>query len=403
MEIGSVVEPVAQPRRLSLPGASLKRWVYGYLPYWSSNLNTVAWDSLTHVAFFDVGVDSSGALTSTDRWTSVSSKLLKRAEKYGVKVHLTVTCFDAAVMEAVLNNPSKRRKLVNALASLVNEAGAHGVSVDFEGVPFSVKKGLVSLVEELSEEVDEVTVATPAIDWNGSFDYDALAAASDALFIMGYGYHWSGGDPGPISPLQGGGIWGKYSLSWSVQDHMEWGAPAERILLGLPLYGRNWPSTSTSVPGTATADGEAVVYREAVPAGESIGRNYDVQTDTPYAFPSSKHQLWYDDLQSLRAKVRYAVEQDLLGVGFWALNYDGGDEALWEMVQEEVGLWDPEQDSGLADSGGSPQGGEDTGLDPNKSDPSLGCGCSGLSPSSTPHVSAWVLAGILLRRRRRRD
>ena len=24
---------------------------------------------------------------------------------------------------------------------------------------------------------------------------------------------------------------------------------------------------------------------------------------------------------------------------------------LWEMVQEEVGLWDPDQDSGLADSG----------------------------------------------------
>ena len=57
----------------------------------------------------------------------MSSKLLKRAEKYGVKVHLTVTCFDAVVMEAVLNTPSKRRKLVNAPAWLVNEAGAHGV------------------------------------------------------------------------------------------------------------------------------------------------------------------------------------------------------------------------------------------------------------------------------------
>ena len=65
MEIGSVAEPVAQPRRLSSPGASLKRWVYGYLPYWSSNLNTAVWDSLTHVAFFDVGVDSSGVSTST--------------------------------------------------------------------------------------------------------------------------------------------------------------------------------------------------------------------------------------------------------------------------------------------------------------------------------------------------
>ena len=38
-------------------------WVYGYLPYWANNLNTVAWDSLTHVAVFDVGVDSNANLT----------------------------------------------------------------------------------------------------------------------------------------------------------------------------------------------------------------------------------------------------------------------------------------------------------------------------------------------------
>ena len=399
LEIGSAFEPVEKPRQLRLPGPTPQRWVYGYLPYWTDNLNTVAWDTLTHVAFFDVGVDASGSLTSTSRWTSVSKRLLNRADRYGVRVHLTLTCFDASVMEAVLNKSSKRKKLVEEVASLVNDAGAHGVSVDFEGVPYSVKQGLVSLVEELSEEVEEVTVATPAIDWNGSFDYDALAAASDALFIMGYGYHWSGGDPGPISPLSGGGIWGKYSLAWSVEDHMQWGAPASRILLGLPLYGRNWPSTSNAVPGTATANGDAVVYQEAVPAAESLGRKYDTQTDTPYAFPSAKHQLWYDDLQSLRAKIRYAVDEDLLGVGFWALNYDGGDEALWAMVREETGAREtgPGSDSGLVDSEDTSR--EDTGTD-DDTDKGSHCGCTSLS-SGTSTLSAWLgVLGVLLLRHR---
>ena len=171
----------------------------------------------------------------------------------------------------MLNQPAKRSRLAESVAELVNDYGGHGVSVDFEGVPYSVKQTLVAFVQELSLLVEEVTVATPAVDWTPSFDYDELAAASDALFIMGYGYHWKGGDPGPVSPLFGGGVWSKYSLQWSVEDHMKWGAPADRILLGLPLYGRSWPSTSKEVPGVATADGEAVVYEVAVPAADSLG------------------------------------------------------------------------------------------------------------------------------------
>jgi len=352
IELGaSMQEAPPPPMELMPPGDRPDVWVYGYLPYWADTLSTVPWDSLTHVAVFDVGVDSNGNLTDTNRWTSIASKVLNKADQYGVKVHLTLTCFSSSVMKSILNSETKRAKVVNAVSDLVNDYGAHGVSVDFEGVPSSVKAGLVSLVEEFSEQVDEVTVATPAIDWEGSFDYDELAAASDALFIMGYGYHWSGGNPGPISPLYGGGVWGKYSLEWSVEDHLEWGATRDRIVLGLPLYGRNWPSTSTSVPGTATADGEAVVFANAIPWAESLGRKYDSTTETPYAFPSNTEQLWYDDHESLRAKIAYAVDEGLLGIGFWALNYDGADVDFWAMVREETRFESTPDDTGEAPSG----------------------------------------------------
>lgn len=405
MALGRVVGPVeaVPPVPLLPPGDKPSVWVYGYLPYWADNLDTVPWDSLTHVAMFDVGVDSSGNLTDTHRWTGIASKLVKRAEKYEVKVHLTLTCFDASVMESVLLSPQKRTRVIQAISSLVNSAGAHGVSVDFEGVPRSVKAGLVSFVEEMGEAVDEVTVATPAVDWNGSFDYDELSASADGLFIMGYGYHWKGGNPGPISPLYGGGIWGQHSLQWSVEDHLEWGATRDSVVLGLPLYGRNWPSASKAVPGVATASGAAVVYANAVPLGEQSGRKYDEQTETPYAFPSNTEQLWYDDIESLRAKIAYAVDEGLLGVGFWALNYDGSDADLWAMVRDETQLEAPEDTDSGTDSGtdsdpySSDTGRRDTNGDPE--DPE-GCGCTATGGTRQGGLWALGLVGLLLRRRR---
>ena len=190
------------------------------------------------------------------------------------------------------------------------------------------KSQLVSLVEELKERVDEVTVATPAIDWLGAYDYDALANASDGLFIMGYGYHWSGGDPGPLAPLYGGSPWSDYSLDWSVDDYLYYGAPADKIILGLPLYGRDWPTTSNSVPGSATGTGSSIVISSAISEAATYGRLYDTVTDTPYYFPDSVSQVWYDDNTSVREKISYAVDQNLLGVGFWALQYEGGDPGL---------------------------------------------------------------------------
>jgi MYXO-CTERM domain-containing protein len=405
LELGRLVDSAAvtPPMTLLPPGGKPSVWVYGYLPYWADNLATVPWDSLTHLAMFDVGVDSSGNLTDTYRWTDISSKLMERSEKYDVKVHLTLTCFSASVMEAVLLSPSKRAKVVGALAELVNDAGAHGVSVDFEGVPSSVKAALVSFVKEMAAAVDEVTVATPAVDWNGSFDYDELSAAADALFIMGYGYHWKGGDPGPISPLYGGGIWGKYSLQWSVEDHLEWGATRDSVVLGLPLYGRNWPSTSKAVPGTATGNGEAVVYSAAVPEGEQSGREYDEQTETPYTFPSSKEQLWYDDIESLRAKIAYAVDEGLLGIGFWALNYDGSDADLWAMVRDET-VVEAGEDTGQTDTGQTDTDQPDTGrLDTNESpeieEKSGGCACSTPGQNHAGWIWGLALSALLVRRR----
>ncbi len=352
--------PPNEPWR-GAPSAGPDVWVYGYLPYWADDLD-LAWDRLSHVAIFDVGLESDGSLSGTSHWTSIAGEAMARAEPFGVRIHLTVTTFSDSVMNSVLPSPSRRAKAIAELRDLVDAYGAHGVSVDFEGMDSSNKAHLVDFVAELDAVVDEVTVATPSVDWSGAYDYDELAAHA-VLFIMGYGYHWSGGDPGPVAPLMGNDRWGKYALDWSVNDHMTWGAPANRIVLGMPLYGRDWPSSSTAVPGSATADGVAVVYTEAVATGDRYGRHWDRYSDTAYTFPDTKSQLWYDDLESIQIKTAYAVNKGLKGIGFWALNYEGGDPVFWDMIGEETTFSGPDpggEDTETTDTG-STEPRDDTG------------------------------------------
>jgi hypothetical protein len=315
--------------------------VYGYLSYWAGSPEELPYDRLTHVAVFGPDMTADGGLSGTSHWTSVADEVVGLGAPYGVRVHLTLGCFDADIMRSVFPDSARRERLVDTLGDLLEAHGGHGVSVDCEGMPASLREDFVVFLGELRARVGEVAVALPSVDWSDAYDYAGIARNADQLFIMGYGYHWSGGNPGPVAPLYGGGIWSTWSLSWSVEDYLDKGVPPEQIVLGLPLYGIDWPSTSTSVPGSATARGSSVVLSSAVVQAESTGRNYDSATETPYTFPSSSRQLWYDDTESIQAKTRYAVAMGLGGIGFWALAYEGDNPEFWTMIAEETDLPDP--------------------------------------------------------------
>ena len=355
---GGMADPVwrSAPRRAPPPPSPMPSpgvTVYGYHPYWGSDPTAIDYSRLTHIAIFNVDLDSDGSLLYTSRWTGTAPDVVPLAHFYGVKVDLCVTSFDDDVMSAVLGDATKRATAVSALQSLVEAYEADGVNVDFEGLPSANKADFVAFIQELAAAVDEVYIATPAVDWAGAYDYDELANASDGLFIMGYGYHWSGGNPGPVDPLFGGGIWSAYSLDWTVADYLDSGAPADKIVLGLPLYGRWWPVESYEVPGTATASGDAVLYEDAVLYADAAGALYDEDSHTPYAFYDGG-QLWYGDTESVRERVAWARDAGLQGVGFWALTYEDEIDGFWDMMAEETA---DQGGTGGGEEGGGTEGG----------------------------------------------
>lgn len=318
--------------------------VYGYHAYWTGDILDIDLNPLTHIAVFNVDLNADGSLSDTHNWTNVAQELVPKAHNLGVKVHLCLTSFSDSINNVVLPSATKRAILVQELSDLVNDYGADGVNIDIEGMDASQRENLNLLVDELSPHVDEIFLATPAIDWSDAYDYSYLAEHSDGLFIMGYGYHWKRGDPGPVDPLHGGSPWSDYSLEWTVEDYRDKGVPDDKIILGLPLYGRQWPTSSSAIPGTATGDGVAFVMGEAISYAAQMGSDYDSVTYTPYVLESNK-QLWYLDVDSVRSRISWAVEEQLQGTGFWALDYELGVAGFWDMVQEETVLSPPTEPS----------------------------------------------------------
>lgn len=315
------------------------RMVLGWLPYWEFGKATLHLDQLTVLAYFAAAMNAQSKLPDLKHWdTPQMQDLIAAAHAQGTAVVLTITCFDSDTIHAIVATEESRAKAVDAIVTAVAAVGGDGANIDFEGVKAADRANMLAFVSALKKAMDEalgtshVSLATPAVDWSNAWDYAGLAKAADALAFMGYGYHWQGGNPGPVAPLESSTKWGKYSLAWTIDDYLSAGAPQEKVVMGLPLYGYDWPSTGPEVPGTKVSKGTAVVYADC---RAKTGWQWDEASSTPYLVyqaGSTWHQLWCEDPTSLSAKMGLSNETDIGGIAFWALGYEGTLDDPWEAV-----------------------------------------------------------------------
>ena len=316
------------------------REVFGYHPYWMGT----AWQNYNYnlistIAFFSAEATAQGNLSNLHGWPVTG--LINLAHTNGVNVVLCVTLFDNEDLITLLSNPSYRENLINNLLTQVQAGNADGVNIDFESFPSSQKQNMVQFITDLTNTFhteipgSQVTLATPAVDWNNGWDYNALATISDGLFIMGYNYYYGGSSStGPVAPLYSNGI----SVSWTINDYLDkTNNQYDKLILGCPYYGFEWSASSAS-SGASTLDyGSAKFYSEMEGNALSYGKLWHESSQTPwYRYQNPNwYQGWYDDSLSLSLKYDFAIENDLLGVGVWAMGYDGNNPELWDLLSSK--------------------------------------------------------------------
>lgn len=342
--------------------AKAGKQLLGYLPYWTKSTAQIPWARLTQLAWFSAEVDATGQLSDTTGWGGSQALAVREtAHQNGVQLLLTITNFNTADISAILATQASRKVAIDAIVAKVVAGQGDGVNIDFEGLAKADKARMVSFASELRTALQtaipgsHLSFATPAVDWNGAWDYDALAETSDGLMIMAYAIHYGGGNPGPQLPMASDAPWSHKTLQWIVQDYLTWGGSqnAHKFYLGLPLYGYTWPSSS-GLPGAAkTASGKAIFFDAAQTQAAALGGwQWDPASQSTYVAEQTAggwQQTWCDSESSFAARVAYA-DQNALQVGLWALGYADASAGVGLALEQ----WQADQPITGTDAGTQP-------------------------------------------------
>ncbi len=311
--------------------------IFGYAPYWTlPQSGGFDVQDLTTLAYFSVDANGDGTIAQSGAgWNGYQSQdlvnLVNRSHAAGDRVVLTVTCFSQSALNQITSDPGAPTRLSSALIADVSAKNLDGVNFDFEGEGSADQNGLTSLITQVSAslhkanphwQVTMATYASAAADSSGFYNIAALAPALDGFFVMAYDMN-SRSTPSATAPLVGGGFNDTEALQQFTAV-----VPASKIILGVPYYGYDWPTTDGTRAAQATG-GESPLS-DGVIAASGHPTYWDPTTQTPwtaYQVGTQWHETFFDDPTSLALKAQLANSFHIAGLGIWALGMDGNNPA----------------------------------------------------------------------------
>jgi chitinase len=127
-----------------------------------------------------------------------------------------------------------------------------------------------------------------------------------------------------------------FNVDAAVQAYLAAGIPPQKLVIGVPLYGRGWEGVQDVnhglyQPATGAAPGR---YEPGVFTYSEIKKNYlptyqefwQEEAQVPWIYdPAKGIMITYEDPQSVALKANYVNAQHLSGMMFWELSNDGGE------------------------------------------------------------------------------
>ncbi len=308
------------------PGGNRRIFTNGYAyPFLSPWTLRQTLPYLSELSVFSYGFTGEGELVppeAPDAW------MAEEALAAGTSPILTLTPlgpdgrFNSYLVSLLVHQPSVQQKLLGALIGEMRAKGYQGLNFDFEYIKAEDRDAYTALVERTTRTLNllgySVSVALapktfddqPGLLYEG-MDYRGLGQAANWVFLMTYEWGYTYGPPMAVAPID------------QVRRVVEYAVsriPPDRISLGIPNYGYDWPLPFVRGETRARTLGNVEAVQQAIFYGVPI--RFDNQAQSPYYRYwqyGVEHEVWFEDVRSYSAKADLIDEYGLRGLGVWQI------------------------------------------------------------------------------------
>ena len=296
---------------------------YAY-PYIDPALLSAQLPYVTYLTPFTYGISAGGGLLPLE-----DDAMLSAARQRGTApvMHLSTLTesgqFDTQRAEVVLTDFEVQDRLVSEVLQTVLRKGFAGLDVDFEYLPGELAEAYAAFLSRLQRLLHsrglfvwaalapKTSASQPGLLYEGH-NYAAIGAATDGVLLMTYEWGYTYGPPMAVAPLPN---------VRAVLDYAITEIPAEKIFLGIPNYGYDWPLPFVQGVTRAQSISNQRAIELAVEYGIAI--QYDETAQSPFFHYTDAggtvHEVWFEDARSMSAKLRLIAEYGFQGGGFWNL------------------------------------------------------------------------------------
>ena len=304
-----------QPPTDPIPAPTGGPIIVGYATYWDTRMPDPT--LLTHINYAFALIKDDFETLDIKKPARLTQIVGLKSQNPTLKVVLSVGGWGAGNFSEMAADANHRKKFAENCVAAVNSYGLDGIDIDWE-YPSSSSAGISSspsdinnftlLMKDLRTALGNNKLLTIA-SYAGVKYYDFKNAAQylDFINIMTYDM---GRPPYHHSALYSSSKT-KNSCLESVEKHYQAGVPYNKLVLGVPFYGK--PASGESVDYVNLASSSYSQYTE----------RWDDVSKVPYLVDASGTMvICYDNARSLGLKAEFIKSKGLLGAMYWNIEAD---------------------------------------------------------------------------------
>ncbi|WP_417899724.1 glycosyl hydrolase family 18 protein [Bacillus haimaensis] len=350
--------------------AKLVGYYAGWAAYSGYEVADIDASKLTHINYAFANITKDGKIAVGDSSTDVKNfhQLNKLKEQHPhIKTLISIGgwTWSENFSDAALTEDSRAR-FAESVRQFLLDYGFDGVDLDWE-YPVSGgeadntnrpedKRNYTLLLKKIRETLDEqsekddkeylLTIAAGASKAHAAnLELTEIHPYLDYIQLMTYDIH---GEWDPLSGLNAplhqdpaSGFHGEWSVGDGVQTYINGGVPPEKLVMGLPFYGRVFKQVDdTSNNGlykSFSGGGTSLSYAKI--ASDYVNQNgfsrvWIEDSKVPLLFDGTT-VVSYDDQESIGHKTAFIKEKGLGGAMMWELSQDP-DEVLLKKIYDDM-------------------------------------------------------------------